>query len=225
MGAQYNVNCHDSIRDYKCKEQVGGTCYAYAIAGIICLSSERVHGRKKLDFYEIKDEIIKKYGNSNGGGNVRYILLNSGLLSKYRLRCEEIDHSKAYIVLCQSNPRPIVATFFLDAKQWNAFSNFFRQNKSGILYPINLKDYYDPNKTDESGSHAVIIKGMGSDHLHISYFIIANSWGDRWGEEGFFKVSVSIQLVTPFTFYDVFWLESDLTREEREKYKRDYPYD
>ena len=221
----YPDNCKNSLRNYIIKEQEGPTCYANAIAGIICLASERVHERKQLDFYKIRDEIIKDYGLPGGGGNTRSILLKSRLLSNYRLRSKEINASEAQNILCQSNPRPILATFYLNENQWNAFSNFFSQNKNGILYPKDLKKYYDPKKTSTSGSHAVIITEMKPDPYlaNMWYYKIANSWGKTWGQDGYFKVSVTSLIDINFTFYDVFWYESDLWPEEREKYKRDFP--
>ena len=62
MGASYHTNCIDSISNYTSKDQgQTGTCFAYAIAGIIVLASKRVHGRKELDFNKLKDEIIDLY--------------------------------------------------------------------------------------------------------------------------------------------------------------------
>ena len=56
----------------------------------------------------------------------------------------------------------------------------------------------------------------------LRYFNIANSWGEDWANKSYFKVySNSIS----FNYYDVFWYESDLTDEERDQYKRDYPDD
>jgi len=62
VGASYNENCFSSINNYKVKNQgKTPTCYAYAIAGIICLASKRVHGRPTLDFYQIKlSKIMEK---------------------------------------------------------------------------------------------------------------------------------------------------------------------
>jgi len=40
-----------------------------------------------------------------------------------------------------------------------------------------------------SGAHAVKIIGWGTDKTtHIPYWLIANSWGESWGERGFFRM-------------------------------------
>ena len=121
----YVKNCFWSINNYKVKNQgKTSTCYAYAIAGIICLASKRVHGRPALDFYQIKDKIIQNYGEKEGG-DVDKILMNTKLLSEYRLRCREISINDAIGILVNENQRPILATFYLSGKEWNGLSHYF----------------------------------------------------------------------------------------------------
>ncbi len=40
-----------------------------------------------------------------------------------------------------------------------------------------------------------------------------NSWGDQWGEGGFFKVENSN--VLNFEYFDVYWTLNDLTKNEK----------
>lgn len=39
------------------------------------------------------------------------------------------------------------------------------------------------------GNHAVLAVGYGTDPKHGDYFLIRNSWGARWGENGYVKIS------------------------------------
>jgi len=40
-----------------------------------------------------------------------------------------------------------------------------------------------------AGGHAVKIVGWGSE-AGTDYWICANSWGNKWGEDGFFRIEV-----------------------------------
>jgi hypothetical protein len=43
-------------------------------------------------------------------------------------------------------------------------------------------------KSKEEGGHAVVIMGWGIDAAAGPYWIVRNSWGDYWGENGYFKI-------------------------------------
>lgn len=49
---------------------------------------------------------------------------------------------------------------------------------------------YTTRETDYSkaGGHAITIVGWGFDNRYGQYWIIANSWGPNWGENGYFKI-------------------------------------
>ena len=57
------------------------------------------------------------------------------------------------------------------------FSDFFLY-KSGIYH-------HTSNKA--AGSHAVKIIGWGVE-AGVNFWIVANSWGTKWGEDGFFRI-------------------------------------
>ena len=65
----------------------------------------------------------------------------------------------------------------------------FKQYSGGVYH----------NKTAKSvGGHAVKVVGYGyevqadaTDDLDNFYWVIANSWGPRFGEKGFFRISFS----------------------------------
>lgn len=40
-------------------------------------------------------------------------------------------------------------------------------------------------------NHAVVLVGYGSDEIHGEYWIIRNSWGSTWGENGYAKIAVN----------------------------------
>jgi len=64
----------------------------------------------------------------------------------------------------------------------------FQQYKGGIWEAPKIGAVY-------LGGHAVKAVGWGYDETRAGksyteshYWIVANSWGERWGEEGFFKI-------------------------------------
>lgn len=47
--------------------------------------------------------------------------------------------------------------------------------------------YYEKECSSVNINHAVTVVGYGSDGANKDYWIIKNSWGIEWGEEGFFR--------------------------------------
>lgn len=43
---------------------------------------------------------------------------------------------------------------------------------------------------DGNGNHAVLAVGYGTDSKYGDYFLIRNSWGARWGEDGYVRISM-----------------------------------
>jgi hypothetical protein len=42
------------------------------------------------------------------------------------------------------------------------------------------------------GAHAVKISGWGQDPKEGGYWLVQNSWTSRWGEEGYFRIAMSL---------------------------------
>lgn len=52
----------------------------------------------------------------------------------------------------------------------------FTKYKSGV--------YYESDCPNETPNHAVVMVGYGTDNELGDYWIIRNSWGTKWGENG-----------------------------------------
>lgn len=46
---------------------------------------------------------------------------------------------------------------------------------------------YEPISNENVGGHAVKVIGWGEEK-GVKYWIAANSWGSRWGDDGYFKI-------------------------------------
>ena len=189
------------INKFNAKEQIGGTCYANAISAGICLSSAKVIGRPKLDFFDIRQKIIDKYDKGEGGDT--FGILNEYLVN-YRLHHKIVKEDEARKAIMET--RPCVAKFRLTERQWENFENFYEQNPKGILTKeiINKPNNYSD---EDGGGHAVVLTHISKDYLKF-----LNSWGCNWGDNGYFKIKDAEVLGVEFA--DIYWETSDLTSDE-----------
>ncbi|CAF0927531.1 unnamed protein product [Didymodactylos carnosus] len=66
----------------------------------------------------------------------------------------------------------------------NADNRYFSHYASGIINPS------DCGNTVNDLNHAVLVVGYGRDqNLNLDYWIIRNSWGQSWGEKGYFRMA------------------------------------
>ena len=63
--------------------------------------------------------------------------------------------------------------------------NDFMSYKSGVYHHTFLQDKFNPF---ELTNHAVLVVGYGTDPDAGAYWIVKNSWGEGWGEDGFFRI-------------------------------------
>ena len=186
---------------FKPVEQVGGTCYANAVATVLHLAMRRIEGRRGgvPKFDKIRDDLVKEYGE-NGAHTV--VVLDKWTRQN-RLHYREVNELEARQAI--NARRPVVATFQLYAKQWEAFSAFYSKDEGkGILKKEDLTIKGPPGEI--AGHVVVLIK------CDPEYLTFINSWGTNFADGGFFKVQN--QAVLNLKFYDVYWTLNDLYPDE-----------
>ena len=83
------------------------------------------------------------------------------------------------------NNGPVTAVFSV----CKSFDTFFANNPTGV-YTTDCTE----NSEDYIGGHAVKIVGYGTDISGTDYWIIANSWGTSWGNNGYFHMQRGVDL-------------------------------
>ena len=218
MLASVNIDLYinQEVKDYKAKrKQEGETCYAEAAATVLHLSMKRIRGRERRcpDFYTLRDEIVKEFENyeNNSDDGVSTIHVLEKMCLKYHpLRCKQVKIEGAMQAVTSS--RPVVATFSLTEDEWDSFEDFYDKNKKGILTKKEI-DITARARPPKPTGHAVVLMSFDSECLRL-----LNSWGEDWGDMGFFRVQKAD--VLGLQFIDVYWTEDDLRDEEKAYLKK-----
>eukprot|EP01084_Bolivina_argentea_P210078 357703_1 len=183
-------------------KQVGGTCYANAVATVIRAVESRIVGRKPEPHATLVTNIVNKYGTD--GGNVSKVLNDE--CAKRHLKFDIVDEKDAEKALSQN--RVLVGGFWLDDPQWAKFSAYFKKLRKGV---VTKEIIGKQTEKDTVCGHAVAIIGVGD-----GYWKIKNSWGDKFADSGYFRVAKN---AFKWEFYDVYFRVCDLTKEDLDNFK------
>ena len=193
------------IDEFKAIEQKGNTCYANAISVAMFMLSDKICGRKKLNYNKIRNQVIvkkKEYRKSS-----TFNILNLFLKEKkeeYKIECKICSEEEAKQAILKA--RPCIVRFALTQKQWNIFNNFFIENPQGILTKKIMETINDNN--NEKTGHAAVLT-----HIEKGCLKILNSYGDQWGDNGYFRVENGE--VLDMKFCEIFYDFSKLSDEEK----------
>jgi hypothetical protein len=64
---------------------------------------------------------------------------------------------------------------------YSSFYNFFHQYPDGVYDIMNHTDLL-------LGGHAVSVIGWGQTQDGVKYWLVRNTWGTRWGDQGCFRI-------------------------------------
>lgn len=214
-----------NISAFEISNQTIGNCYLHATRNIIRMARARIYPPNIPDPDALEQEIIKEFPyqfDNEGkvkGRNTLEVLKK--MVPKYRLNVNQIlgnnnkeIEQKVKIILLRR--RPVVLSFRLTNQQWNNFSNFFGQNsprKRDIITKEEINKNV-PIGDKDGGGHAVVITKYSLD-----CFTVLNSWGDLWGDNGFFKIK-DFSVFYQFKCFDVYFTLNDLTQYEKDEYQK-----
>lgn len=196
-------------------KQIGGTCYAHAVAHALRETENRIVGRNPPSHDDYVKEIVSKYG-TDGGSTAKVLKWQC---TKRHLRYSHVNVKNAKTAI--KNGRVIVGTFSLNTGQWHKLSQFFGDDSTRdyVYEKCDIGEGYSGN---DDGGHAVAIVGYGNDTTSettgkpVEYWKIKNSWGTQFADKGFFRFSLDM----PLTYYDVYYVVNDLTRDDRDNFRK-----
>ena len=124
------------------------------------------------------------YIYENGGINTEAEYPYTGVLDPCKYRVDNFNITDHGTILIEpSNLKKLqeaVATIGPISTYIDASLQSFRFYKRGV--------YSDPN-CGRNINHAALIVGYGTDPVGGDYWLVKNSWGKSWGDEGYIKVA------------------------------------
>ncbi|XP_062854203.1 cathepsin S, ortholog 1 [Trichomycterus rosablanca] len=176
-----------------------GSCWAFSAIGSLEAQMKKKSGRLvPLSAQNLVDCSVKDGNHGCKGGFISkafsYIQQNNGIDSAWYYPYEaregscryssenKAGHCTGFWILPRNESvlRLAVAAVGPVSVGINAKLPSFHRYKSGI--------YYDPLCDSRAVNHAVLVVGYGKEN-GLDYWLIKNSWGTAWGENGYFRLA------------------------------------
>ena len=194
-------------------QQYSGECWVYSLSKIIVDTNARKYGRKLEDFNKIYNTIIKKY--SKDGKKIHEIdKIMQEELKNFDLKYAKIEDEN-FLKKNLKNGIRCLTTFYLSKKEWKNFSNFCDNFKKGQILTkevLEQQNNFNIENPDETDGHAVILSDIDEE----GNYTLINSWGEKWGDNGTFKVKK--ECLKESTFFEIYF--DDNTDEEKNAWNK-----
>ena len=199
-------------------QEYSGECWVYSLALLICLANARKYGRKLENFDKIYTSIIKEYSRLGKTDDEKETIMKD-ILPNFGLSYERFDDENILKNYIKKGIKCLVS-FFYNKKEWDNFTNYYNDNSINqedkvftldILNKPNNKHFEEPN---ERSGHAVILSDIDED----DNYILINSWGKDWGNNGTFKMKK--ECLKDGIFFAIYYTIDLLTEEEKESWNK-----
>ena len=134
-----------------------------------------IAGKYAEDFGVVEESCFPYLGEDSPckkeSGCLRYYSTNYYYVGGFYGACNEPEMRLELV-----NNGPVAIGF----EVYKDFVNY----KGGIYHHTTLLDKFNPW---EITNHAVLVVGYGTEN-GVAYWIVKNSWGEEWGEEGYFRI-------------------------------------